>query len=361
MKLGGLVVMVALAAGCAGAKVEDSTQPAAHDLGAPRVPKTPPAGTGGGPTAAACNGVTEKGRCEISDKGQTAVTCDVAANQLRQFDCTAMHKVCVIDSTRGASCTALPPPVGPGNGAAAPADMAGPRDLGAPPTPRDMATTPTPRDMATTPPAPRDMAQPPAPRDMANAPMCVSGVDYRGYCASATGSGAPDTAIWCDPSTGQTLVVDCAARGQTCVIDGCAEGAYCCDGDTTPDMAMPPQMSDACDALGYTGECDGEHARWCSGGQLFDIDCAGRGQTCMVDGCAQGAYCCDAPPPPDDTPDLGGASECDALGLRGECGGSDGNVARYCSDGTVVEDDCTAQGLRCEVDTCATGAACCSS
>ena len=182
--------------------------------------------------------------------------------------------------------------------------------------------------------------------------MCVSGVDYRGYCASATGNGAPDTAIWCDPATGQTFVVSCAARGQTCQVDACADGAYCCDSATTVDMAQPPAMNAECDALGYGGECrptdtragaraarsrhrlrdaradlrrrqlrvgrlllrhaaaapatsecdtlgiagvctgDG-HARWCSGGQIDDVDCGAAGQTCQVDTCATGAYCCD--------------------------------------------------------------------
>ena len=242
-------------------------------------------------------------------------------------------------------CTTLPPPANPNGadmGAHAPVDMA----HGNPPPPVDMAhaNPPPPRDMATTPPAPRDMATAPA--------MCASGVDYRGYCASATGTGASDTAIWCDPSTGQTIVVNCGARGQTCQIDGCADGAYCCDSAVSVDMAMPPAMNAECDALGYAGACEDGHARWCSGGQVFDIDCGTRGQDCAVDSCAQGAYCCDAPPPPPTT-----TSECDRLGLAGECANG---VARWCSGGQIMEVDCGAQGQACEVDTCATGAYCCS-
>jgi hypothetical protein len=349
--------VVLLVAGCAGPQLGESgltSGDGARDMATgEHVPKTPPVGTGGGPTAAGCNGVTEKGRCEISDKGQIAVVCDVSANKLRQFDCTAMNRVCVLDSTRGASCVALPPPVTPGNsdgGVPAPRDMAQPPPP--PPTPRDMAQQqpPPPRDMAL-PPAPRDMAT--APVDMAHAPMCVSGVDYRGYCASKTGNGTPDTAIWCDPSTGQTLVVDCGARGQTCQVDGCADGAYCCDAPTPPDMAQPPAMDEACATLGYEGECAAGVARWCSGGRLFEIDCGGRGQSCAIDECAQGAYCCDATtPPPDPTP-----SECDRLGVAGECAG---DVARWCSGGQIIEMDCAATGQACQVDTCASGAYCCS-
>jgi len=354
----GVWVVALVASGClAGPKFDSGATggggSAPHDMAAgDHTPKTPPVGTGGGPTASGCNGVTEKGRCEISDKGQVAVTCDVTAGKLSRFDCSAMQKVCVLDSTRGARCTDLPPPATPGGsdgGVHAPADMA---HGNPPPPPADMAhqnPPPPPRDMATTPPAPRDMASAP--------PMCVSGVDYRGYCASATGNGASDTAIWCDPSTGQTFVVSCAAQGKTCQVDGCAEGAYCCDGDVSVDMATPPSMDAECDTLGYTGACESGHARWCSGGQVFDLDCGARGQGCMVDTCAQGAYCCDAPAsPPDMTPSTD-TSECDRLGIAGECAGG---VARWCSGGQIMEVDCGAQGETCEVDTCATGAYCCS-
>jgi hypothetical protein len=271
----GLWIVALVAAGCAGPKVDStgltSGGGGGRDLATgDHTPKAPPVGTGGGPTASGCNGVTAKGRCEISDKGQVAVVCDVAGNKLQRFDCSAMSKVCVLDSARGATCTTLPPPATP---------------------PRDMATAPPPHDMATTAPA-RDMATTPPVRDMATAaPMCASGVDYRGYCASATGSGAPDTAIWCDPTTGQTLVVSCAARGQTCQIDVCADGAYCCDSGSV-DMAQPATTTAECDTLGFAGECAGQVARWCSGGQIIEIDCAGRAQTCEVDTCASGAYCC---------------------------------------------------------------------
>ena len=343
----GLWVLALLTVGCAGAKLDNHGVPGSGETNDMAVgdhgPKAPP-DTSSGPTASGCNGVTEKGRCEISDKGQVAVVCDVAAGQLQRFDCSAMTKACVIDSSRGATCVTLPPPAMPGPpGAdmahATPADMATTT-----PVPHDMALPPSPRDMATTTPAPRDMATAP--------PMCVSGVDYRGYCASASGNGAADTAIWCDPSTGQTFVVSCAARGQTCQVDGCADGAYCCDAPTPVDMAQPPQMTGECDALGYAGQCttDG-HARWCDNGQVYDLDCGARGQSCAVDGCASGAYCCDDIPPPSTDP------QCDALGIAGEC---DGNVARWCSGGQIVELDCDTSATTCEVDTCATGAYCCT-
>jgi hypothetical protein len=58
-------------------------------------------------------------------------------------------------------------------------------------------------------------------------------------------------------------------------------------------MATPPSTSAECDALGFAGACESGHARWCSAGQLFDLDCGAQGQTCQVDTCATGAYCCD--------------------------------------------------------------------
>ena len=272
-----LVVGLLCVGGCLAPNVGGGlTSPSPRDMAVgDRAPKAPP--EGGGATATDCSGVTDKGRCEISDKGQVAVVCDVGANKLERFDCSAMHKVCVIDSARGASCAALPPPATP------------PATDGGVPATTDMAHASA--DMAHAPNA--DMARPATP-DMAQAaPMCPSGVDYRGYCASATGSGAPDTAIWCDSSTGQTYVVDCAALGKSCQVDACADGAYCCDAPVSVDMATAPSTSAECEALGYAGACEDGHARWCADGQIVDIDCGARGQGCAVDECASGAYCCD--------------------------------------------------------------------
>src|SRR3954467_1358144 len=88
-----LVASGAVLSGCAAAQVDPSSEnggvTAERDLGATHTPKSPPLGTGGGPTAAGCNGITEKGRCELSDKGQVAVTCDVGGNAVRRFDCSA--------------------------------------------------------------------------------------------------------------------------------------------------------------------------------------------------------------------------------------------------------------------------------
>src|SRR2546430_16891527 len=157
----GLWCALAALVGCAGPQIDPTNAnggvtETTRDLGVTHTPKSPPVGTGGGPTAAGCNGVTEKGRCELTDKGQLAVTCDVSANSVRRFDCTAMQKVCVIDSARGAICVNLPSPVGDPGSKPQP-DMAQP--TGAP----DMALPSWMSDMG----QPRDMAHAPPPRDLA--------------------------------------------------------------------------------------------------------------------------------------------------------------------------------------------------
>jgi hypothetical protein len=225
--------------------------------------KQPPAGTGGGPTASACNGVTAKGQCEISNSDQAAVICDVANNAIQKFDCTAMKMVCVIDSIRGATCANLPPPT--------------PKPVA------DMATPPH-SDMSrpSQPPPHSDMSMP-KPQDMAS-PMCASGVDYHGYCAAST-------AIWCDPTTGETIVVNCAASGQVCQEDVCAYGADCCDAPNPVDMAAAP--SPECTSIGYAGACTADnHVRWCDSGTVYDEDCSASGESCQIDVCGSGAFCC---------------------------------------------------------------------
>src|SRR3954469_11208280 len=111
----GWCVLALVASGClASAKLDsgEASGGAPHDMAVgDHTPKTPPVGTRGGPTGSGWNGATQEGGREVSDKGQVAVVCDVAASKLDRFDCTAMQKVCVLDSTRGARCATLPPPV----------------------------------------------------------------------------------------------------------------------------------------------------------------------------------------------------------------------------------------------------------
>ncbi len=169
---------------------------------------------------------------------------------------------------------------------------------------------------------------------------CASGVTLAGFCAGTT-------AIWCATSTGETVTWDCAMDGLACKVDDCGYGAYCC----AQSGMMPPMMTSECDRLGLAGECASGVARWCAAGTIQEVNCASEGKTCEVDTCAFGAYCCGGP----------AMNECDTLGLRGECGGTGGNTARWCSGSTLIETDCaTSTNGVCLVDVCGTGASCCS-
>lgn len=354
------VVAAALAAaGCFPAQVSQPVQPAA-DMGAGTHQPPPVNGSG---TSSQCDGVTEKGRCEMVGDSEMAETCDLAAGQVHKIDCTAMGKHCLLDAHKGATCAKLPSssggPTDGGTNPTGPHDMAGsmpppPPPPGTPPKPNPGTPPAPPPDMA----HPVDMANHPVdmatthPADMSMPDLCNHGVTFYGYCSG-------QTAIWCDPSTGQIITWDCGMDGYSCGEWDCADGAYCCGQpqQSMADMAMPAQPSAQCLALGYDGECDGNTATWCDNGTIYAIDCTSRGQGCGVNTCATGAYCCDDTTPPASTPDMSQpVDECTTLGLAGVCSG---NVARYCSGGNIVEDDCTLKGETCEVDTCGYGANCC--
>ena len=355
-----------VAAGCHGAQPLDPGMPDAADKNT----KTPPPPSGGGGTSSGCMGVTQRGECRITSSSEIAVSCDTTANQLRQINCSAMNKHCVIDVQRGASCETLTPPGTPDGGVRPDAGGGGSGGFGGSAGSGGVGgsggfggtggtggiggsggiggTGGTGGHAGVGGSGGTGGMSGTGGSGGSTPPMCPAGIDLRGYCWG-------DVAVWCDSSTGTTYLWNCPLDGKHCGEDECANGAYCCDGASTsmPDAApMPPAE---CDRLGFAGECSTDnHARWCSGGQVIDVDCTAQGQTCVVDGCASGAYCCDATTPPPPPPD-----QCATLGLAGECGGLDGNTARWCSGDQVQELDCTAQGKTCQVDACAYGAYCC--
>jgi hypothetical protein len=149
------------------------------------------------------------------------------------------------------------------------------------------------------------------------------------------------TATWCDPATSQTIVWNCAAEGLACTVDDCGYGAFCCG------SSPPPPPSNECDTLGFYGECSGNTARWCNGNTLVEKQCTGT-QTCQLDACADGAYCCNAPEEPQD--------ECAEIGIRGVCTAE--GRPRWCSNGQIQEVTCAA-GKTCQIDVCGEGAFCC--
>lgn len=248
--------------------------------------KTPPAPKDGSSTVAGCDGITEAGSCVDG----VATYCDLETGELRRKDCKALGKSCVVDGARGAMCDTVDPGAGGGG-------------------------------------------------EGEETPCTDTGVTVYGSCGGPDGQ----TAVWCDPGSEQTIVWDCAADGLTCSLDECTTGAFCC-GATLP----PPPEQNECPDLGFEGECAGNTARWCDGDQLIEKACS-NGQTCQVDACAEGAFCCDPPEAPQ--------SECDRLGIRGECT-ADGHP-RWCSNGEIEEVTCAA-GKTCQVDACGDGAFCCA-
>jgi len=170
---------------------------------------------------------------------------------------------------------------------------------------------------------------------------CQSGVSTAGFCTG-------DTAVWCDDESKQTVAWDCAADSLSCQTSTCRDGSFCC----TADGGDPPTQgggdgTDECGGLDFNGVCEGETAKWCENGKPQTLDCDGLNKRCESDTCATGAFCCGGAG--------GGNTECDQLGLAGECSG---NTLRFCLGGDIFEIGCTGNDT-CQKNTCFSGAACC--
>lgn len=163
------------------------------------------------------------------------------------------------------------------------------------------------------------------PPEIEEDPLC-GGITAEGSC------NASGTAIWCNPEEG-VVEWPCSDYGLRCEMTD--DGAFCV-GETSTE----------CDALGFEGECSGNVARYCVGETLYEVNCDESSTTCQYDQCVVGAGCCE----------VVDESECERLGYYGECLG---NVARYCIDGIIHEDDCGEWDRFCELDTCEDGAYCC--
>ncbi len=168
-------------------------------------------------------------------------------------------------------------------------------------------------------------------------PSC-GGITEHGVCEDGA-------AVVCDVAAGELRRTDCEALGQRCIVDS-AEGATCQDAGAA-----------SCDSgLDFRGVCEGDVARWCDAEGDKSWNCAADGLTCATDECEEGAFCCDA--------NGGGGDEappeCEELGFFGECGGDEGQTARYCNGGALIELDCGGDPTTsCQVDSCADGAYCC--
>ena len=132
-------------------------------------------------------------------------------------------------------------------------------------------------------PAPEPV-DPPEPQDNCN------GITYEGTCDG-------DTAVWC--TNGELQTTDCTTLGQTCGWAGGGSGYYCIDrpepGQQAPEPEPEPEPvappADGCQGVDFLGECAGDVARYCAGGELQEVDCTGLGMSCGWIDDDTGYYC----------------------------------------------------------------------
>jgi hypothetical protein len=184
---------------------------------------------------------------------------------------------------------------------------------------------------------------PPRPDLEDKEPSACPGLPASGMCQAGV-------AVVCDATGREPMEsrTDCNALQKQCVIEVGA-GAVCSDVGSTG------ATDGVCgNGIDFRGFCAGSTAIWCNekDAETELWPCASSGLFCQEDTCADGAYCCTA----------SGALATDACGeidSYGECGGADGQTARFCLRDGLHEVDCAAQGKQCVVDGCATGAFCC--
>jgi hypothetical protein len=141
-------------------------------------------------------------------------------------------------------------------------------------------------------------------------PVPCGAVDGHGSC-SIDGR----VAVYCEDDE---LRRDVCGDDEVCVDDGASSRCI-------------PTAEAPCGAVTALGACDGDVLSWCDRSELRVRDCAAcGGQLCVKVDDVVGFGCVD--------------DNCGDLDFRGEC---DGDVARWCSDGTIETEDCAAQGSSC--------------
>lgn len=148
-------------------------------------------------------------------------------------------------------------------------------------------------------------------------PIACGPVTAEGECRE---SGA--AAAWCENN--ELTLATCTA-GELCGWSGF--GWRC----------MAASM-DPCEGLAYYGTCEGQVARWCDAGVIYERDCAKCGEACLYLGERIGSDC-DVDP-----------LNCGELDYLGRC---DGNVSEWCNEDNRRERlDCAATGQICRyIDT----------
>jgi hypothetical protein len=103
--------------------------------------------------------------------------------------------------------------------------------------------------------------------------------------------------------------------------------------------------TDACGAITWEGDCSGDTLQWCENGQVKTLECASSGASCGYNS-AQGYYDC--------VQASGGGGSggdtdtgCGNVTAEGQCSGS---TLEYCSNGSLVQADCSTQGKQCGWD-----------
>lgn len=187
--------------------------------------------------------------------------------------------------------------------------------------------------------------------DQAEGYRCVDADPCQGIDALGTCDG--DQAVWC--ADGELKRFDCGACGWSCDWASDATGFDCVQqigepaapsqedenvenssqqDDDAAVAEVPVTSSDPCDHLDYLGQCDGDLAQWCNGGEYHSVDCAAQGYVCAYIDDASGYYC--AQPVP--------ADPCENLDYNGRC---DGALAEWCSDGEYHSVNCADYGYAC--------------
>lgn len=363
-----------------------------------RDPPEPKEGSG---TSPGCEGVTARGECQQG----TAVYCDLERGRLRRVDCEALGQNCILDIARGAICQSLDEQdTGEGSGAASACTDTGISETGFCTTAGSAVYC----DTAGAQPVTKTWDCTAAGMtcgvgDCATGAYCCGGTSQppAGQCGTLDFNGICDngTAKWCDPVTGPKEK-NCTAAGQRCESDTCATGAYCCG-----TVGGGPAV-DECAQIGYAGVCSTDkNVRFCFQDEILNATCSGN-KTCQVDACMPGAGCCAPPtaPPVNECTTIGIAGVCpDANTVRfclgttaadiyefsctggqscqvNVCGNGayccdevdpcanldavgvcEGNTLKYCTNGTLHESNCSTSGQTCEEDTCFPGfAECCN-
>ncbi len=152
---------------------------------------------------------------------------------------------------------------------------------------------------------------------------CVKEEDSCGSITTAVCDG--NVVKWCG-AIGTLIEHDCAEENKTCGLTSFGE-YWCIDAP-----------ADNCGDVTFVGGCDGQVARWCQNGIVYEHDCALENKACGFVNDVDGYWCVETDNQPDPNDPCGGIS------YLGRC---NGNVAEWCEEGTIIKRDCARTGYVC--------------